>query len=110
MTQETRGRGVLVLGCVDGDIELDASGLGFLLVYFDILGLDPSVDFAIPAVPDAHFVNFLSLSVVDYGRAGREVDTTPIKAECVETIAIPLVFVPLADLIIYGGDEVLDVY
>ena len=110
MPQETHGRGVLVLGAVYGDIEFDASSPGFILVSFDVLGLDPSVDFAIPAVPDAHLVDFLGLSVVDDSRARGEVATAPIKAECAEAVAIPLVFVPLADLIIYGGYKVLDIY
>ena len=71
MAQKPCGRGVLVLGSINGNIEIDASSLGFFLMTFYIFGLDPAVDLGpiFTAVPDVHLVDFLGLRVVDDGRA-----------------------------------------
>ena len=112
MPQKPCGRGVLALVVVNRGIEFETPFLALLLVLLDVFGPDPAVDLGtlFTAVPDAHLVDFLGLRVVDDRCAGGEIATSPFQAASVLAIAIPSIFVPLADLIIYGGDKVLDIY
>ncbi len=112
MPQELGRRGFIVLDFVDCDIEFEAPFLALFLVHLDIFGLDPAVYLGglVTAVPDADLVDVPSLGVVDHLRAGGEVGLAPFKIASVRTVAIPKVFGPLTDLVIYGGDEVFDSY
>ena len=113
MSQKFGRRGILILGFIDGDVKLEATRLGFLLVILDIFRINPPVDLwliAVQTVPDGDLVHIPSLGVVNDGCASGEVWATPVQTTRFGAVALPEILPSLADLIIYGGHEVFDSY